>query len=220
MATPAVRRLGMEHGIDLNHIRGTGPKGRVLKADLLKLLDGKDRFQTSADTTTTTTTSSSSDISKALESSTSKEVPLRGYNRLMVKAMTASLQIPHMCYSDEVNMNALRKTREELLPLVQAKHGIAKLSYLPFCLKAASLAMKDYPVINASFKDGDNPALLYHADHNIGVAMDTPRGLVVPVIHRCQELSILDICNELIRLQTLVRFFCYRSVAVFSFRIY
>jgi 2-oxoisovalerate dehydrogenase E2 component (dihydrolipoyl transacylase) len=93
------------------------------------------------------------------------------------------------------------------------------LSYLPFCLKAASLAMKDYPVINASFKDGDNPSVLYHADHNIGVAMDTPRGLVVPVIHRCQELSILDICNELIRLQTLVRSFCCTTPLLFSFRI-
>ena len=196
LATPAVRKLGMDHDIDLGSIAGTGPKGRILKGDLLKIIKAKEGAPVYQPPTGIARTSSAGEPVLATEEDT--VVPIRGYNRLMVKSMTESLQVPQMCYSDEVNMNALKLCREELKPLA-ASQGV-KLSYLPLLIKAASLAIADYPVLNSSINVEDF-TLTYHNDHNIGVAMDSPRGLVVPVIKKCQSLSILDIARELTRLQ-------------------
>ena len=200
LATPAVRKLGMEHNIDLSSIVGTGPKGRVLKADILKIIKAKEGPSVHVpsvgrDVEQVQQNISASQLATAGEDSI---VPIRGYNRLMVKSMTESLQVPQMCYSDEVNMNALKVCREELKPLA-ATQGV-KLSYLPFLIKAASLAITEYPLLNSSI-NVDDFTLTYHASHNIGVAMDSPRGLVVPVIKNVQSLSILDIARELTRLQ-------------------
>lgn len=204
LATPAVRKLGMEHNIDLSSIVGTGPKGRVLKADILNIIKAKEGPSVHVppvgrDVEQVQQYINTSQLATAGEDSV---VPIRGYNRLMVKSMTESLQVPQMCYSDEVNMNALKVCREELKPLATAQ-GV-KLSYLPFLIKAASLAITEYPVLNSSI-DVDDFNLTYHASHNIGVAMDSPRGLVVPVIKRVQSLSILDIARELTRLQEVAK---------------
>ena len=193
LATPAVRKLGMDHDIDLGSIAGTGPKGRILKGDLLKIIKAKEGHSVFQPPTGIASPSSAGEPVLAAE-----VVPIRGYNRLMVKSMTESLQVPQMCYSDEINMNALKLCREELRPLA-ASQGV-KLSYLPFLIKSASLAIADYPVLNSSINVEDF-TLTYHNDHNIGVAMDSPRGLVVPVVKKCQSLSILDIARELTRLQ-------------------
>ena len=200
LATPAVRKLGMEHNIDLSSIVGTGPKGRVLKADILKIIKAKEGPSVHVpsvgrDVEQVQQNISASQLATAGEDSI---VPIRGYNRLMVKSMTESLQVPQMCYSDEVNMNALKVCREELKPLA-ATQGV-KLSYLPFLIKAVSLAITEYPLLNSSI-NVDDFTLTYHASRNVGVAMDSPRGLVVPVIKNVQSLSILDIARELTRLQ-------------------
>ncbi len=137
-------------------------------------------------------------------------VPIRGYHRLMVKSMTSSLQVPHMVYSDEVNVNALMEVRDSLRPLyarvggkVDDRNNEKKLTYMPFFVKAASLALLKYPVLNSTI-DVENMTLTYHDEHRIGIAVDTPRGLAVPVIGRCQERSVLDIAEELNRLHSLV----------------
>ncbi|KAL3904244.1 MAG: hypothetical protein SGILL_010144 [Bacillariaceae sp.] len=128
-------------------------------------------------------------------------VPLRGYNRLMVSAMTASLQIPHMVYSDEFNLSKFLKykaeqQREEL-------DASERLSFLPLVIKAASKALERYPLLNASFDAQANEITMWR-DHNIGVAMDTPRGLIVPVLKHCQDKSIPQLTQELMRLKQAV----------------
>jgi len=199
LATPAVRKLGMEHNIDLSSIAGTGPKGRVIKADILNIIrarEGPSAYQPPA-------RSADQHFQQSIRASQHNVagdysvVPIRGYNRQMVKSMTESLQVPQMCYSDEVNMNALKVCREDLKPLA-ASQGV-KLSYLPFLIKATSLAMAEFPILNSSINAQDF-TLTYHANHNIGVAMDSPRGLVVPVIKHVQSLTILGIAQELTRL--------------------
>jgi 2-oxoisovalerate dehydrogenase E2 component (dihydrolipoyl transacylase) len=107
-----------------------------------------------------------------------------------------------MCYADEIIMNEILKCRQELKPLAES-HGV-KLSLLPFAIKAASLAMKEYPVLNSTL-NAEEYKVTYRASHNIGVAMDTPRGLAVPVVKECQNLSVLEIARELERLKNLVR---------------
>lgn len=199
LTTPAVRKIGMEHNLDLSNIVGTGPKGRVLKADVLKIIHDKEGPPAAAPVPTSAAAAPAKKVVTILEEDTT--VDIKGYNRLMVKSMTSSLQVPHMCYGDEINMNEILKCRKEIQKLAES-HGVAKLSLLPFAIKAVSLALKDYPVLNATL-DAGQYKVTYKANHNIGVAMDTPRGLAVPVVKACQNLSVLEIAVELERLRKL-----------------
>ena len=87
--------------------------------------------------------------------------------------------------------------------MVVKNMGIHKLTYLPFFIKASSLAITKFPVLNSSI-DVDEMTMTYHKNHNVGVAVDTERGLTVPVVKRCQDKSVLEIAEELGRLYSLV----------------
>lgn len=206
LSSPAVRKMSKDYNIDLRAVMGTGPAGRVLKADMLKAINAKD--SAAKQTVSTTVTPSQVSSTTSLGASQCEEdtvVPIRGYNRLMVKSMTTSLQVPHMVYADEININALTEVRDTLRPLAK-EMGIPKLTYLPFFIKASSLAIVKYPVLNSTI-DVEEMTLTYHDSHNIGVAMDTERGLTVPVVKRCQDKSVMEIAEELARL--------YSSVSVY-----
>lgn len=121
----------------------------------------------------------------------------------MFRTMTRSLTIPHFLYTDEIDLTPLSALRRRLNvhPAISQK-----LSYLPFIIKAVSLALKDFPLINARVEAGNEqevPQLIMRERHNIGVAVDTPQGLLVPNIKNVSSLSILDIASELARLQSL-----------------
>lgn len=206
LATPAVRRLIMEHGIDLRGIKGSGPKGIVLKADVLNLIRAKEGhlepcLKSSNQSNFTPLQSTSIEQAPNLASNEDEVISIRGHHRLMVQSMTDTLEVPHMCYSDEVNMSALKKCRHDL-QYFSRRQGIDKLSYLPFAIKAVSLAMDEFPILNSSI-DVKEMTLTYHAQHDIGVAIDSPRGLIVPVIRNCQNLSIWEIALELNKLRQL-----------------
>lgn len=129
-----------------------------------------------------------------------REVEIRGLQRTMVKTMTQANTIPHFGYCDEVELDQLVILREELKPIAESR-GV-KLSYMPFILKATSLALKQYPILNSSV-NADVTKLIYKASHNLGIAMDTPQGLLVPNIKNVQALSIFEIAGELNRLHKL-----------------
>lgn len=209
LTTPAIRKLATEYSLDLSTIMGTGPKGRVLKGDVLTVLRERglmapqQREPPKATNVPATAASASSSPRKdagpngsvitsieqavlPLQEDTAMEI--RGYNRLMVQSMTASLQIPHMVYADEINVTGLRTQYKSNLP------------FLPYCIKAASMALSKYPLLNASFDAEANRVMLW-ADHNIGIAMDTPRGLIVPVVKQVQNKSLAEIASELGRLK-------------------
>ena len=201
LTSPAVRKLCKEHNIDLSKMHGTGPKGIVLKSDVLSIISMNSSIGTAAATTSSKSTHEKI-ISKPTQLEEDTVIPIRGYNRLMVKSMISSLQVPHMIYSEEINVNKLTEVRDSLRPLAM-DHGVQKLTYLPFFIKAASLAMLKYPVLNSTI-DIDEMTLTYHAEHHIGVAVDTERGLAVPVVKSCQNKSVLEIAHELNRLYSLV----------------
>jgi 2-oxoisovalerate dehydrogenase E2 component (dihydrolipoyl transacylase) len=131
---------------------------------------------------------------------------------MMFKAMTRSLSIPHFLYADEVDFTSLVELRARLNKVL-SKSGLSdsqvgKLSYLPFIIKAVSMSLYKYPTLNARVDVADNgnnnkPTLVLRSQHNIGVAMDTPSGLLVPVIKNVGGLNILGIAAELARLQAL-----------------
>lgn len=126
-------------------------------------------------------------------------VPIRGIQKAMFQSMTAAASVPHFGYKDEIQMDALVAARDALRPAAQA-HGV-KLSFMPFFIKAASLALLEHPSLNAHVTSAD--AVVVRAQHNIGVAMDTPQGLLVPSIKDVQRKSLLDVALELRDLQAL-----------------
>ena len=199
LSSPAVRKMSKDYNVDLATVLGTGPGGRVLKSDLLKIINANDSAVKQSDSPSVLTAFSES--IEASQNGGDTVVPIRGYNRLMVKSMTASLQVPHMVYSDEVNVNAITEVRDSLRPI--AKEMGVHLTYLPFFIKASSLAIAKYPVLNSTI-DVEKMTLTYHESCNIGVAVDTERGLTVPVVKRCQDKSVLEIAEELGRLYSLV----------------
>ncbi|KAK8924995.1 Lipoamide acyltransferase component of branched-chain alpha-keto acid dehydrogenase complex, mitochondrial [Metarhizium anisopliae] len=127
-------------------------------------------------------------------------------------SMTRSLNIPHFLYADEIDFTslvALRARLNKVLASSTVQGGQPdKLSYLPFIIKAVSMALYQFPILNARVEvdsPGANgkPALIMRSQHNIGVAMDTPQGLLVPVIKDVGSRNIISIAAELVRLQKL-----------------
>jgi 2-oxoisovalerate dehydrogenase E2 component (dihydrolipoyl transacylase) len=201
LATPAVRHLAHQHKIQLSSIRGTGKDGRVTKADLLDVVHGRTSPVVAAVpeavkvATPTYSTAPQHFVGDRVEK-------LKGYNKAMVKKMNESLSIPHFGYCDEVYMDELVKLRKDLKEMA-AKRGV-KLSYMPFIIKAVSLGLKKYPILNSSLSL-DQTEVIYHGSHNIGIAVDTPTGLVVPNIKNVQDLTLFDIASELNRLVELAK---------------
>lgn len=92
-------------------------------------------------------------------------------------------------------MTRLIEFRDQLKE-VAAENGVAKLTFMPFCIKAASIALTKYPILNSSL-DAENEAIIYKGAHNISVAIDTPQGLVVPNIKNVQNKNIIEIAKDL-----------------------
>ncbi|CAG8459159.1 6977_t:CDS:2 [Ambispora leptoticha] len=202
LATPAVRRLAREFAIDISKIQGTGKAGRVSKDDVLNYVAKGNRNIKATPLLTSVPTTTAATVSK------DEIVKLSSLQKSMFKTMTRSLQIPHFGYSDEycmdkiiefkniINENFFKNNRDEL--------PIKKVSFMPFFIKTFSTALLDFPVLNATIIDAEdvNTAKLhYRSQHNIGIAMDTPGGLIVPNIKNVQEKSIFEIAQELHRLQ-------------------
>ncbi|KAI9171554.1 2-oxoisovalerate dehydrogenase e2 component dihydrolipoyl transacylase [Paramyrothecium foliicola] len=199
LATPAVRHLSKELNVDLADIDGTGRDGRVTKEDIQNFVNRRNAGA-----------GASAGIQPA-PSASQMETPvqLSHIQQQMFKAMTRSLNIPHFLYTDEVDFSSLVELRGRLnkvLSQAPVEGQPAKLSYLPFIVKAVSMALYQFPILNARVDVDTNPAkpcLIHRSQHNIGIAMDTPQGLVVPVIKDVGSRNILSIATELVRLQSL-----------------
>lgn len=221
-ATPAVRRLAMENNIKLSEVVGTGRDGRILKEDILNYLAKQtgailpptpfQEIQTPPPAPPPAAAAAARPASapasvrpppaapKPVFSGKDVSEPLKGFHKAMVKTMTAALKIPHFGYCDEVDLSRLVSLRAELKPVAAAR-GVA-LSFMPFFIKAASLGLLHFPILNASLDEGCQN-ITYKASHNIGLAMDTSQGLLVPNVKNVQLLSVFDIAQELNRLQAL-----------------
>lgn len=224
LTSPAVRRLARENGISLAKVAGTGPGARVTKGDVLAYLDslsaagpgtiGEDVMH-GVPTTEEATVRGIPEAAAHVAHPTPHHEPtpagaaaaaadgptivhLRGYRKAMVKSMSAAAQIPHFHFCDEVQMDALVELRRQL----KADPSLVptKLTYLPFFIKAAALAIRQYPMVNASLAP-DHSVVLQHHSVNLGVAMATPHGLAVPNIKDVQDKSVLQLAAELSRLQ-------------------
>ncbi|GGW88435.1 dihydrolipoyllysine-residue acetyltransferase [Alteromonas halophila] len=190
LASPAVRRVAREKDLDLTNVEGSGKKGRILKQDVTDLAaSSQPQTQSQSDQ------AASQSTSQRIQAGGKRTEKVRGIQAAMAKQMTASVQtIPHFTVSDELQMDALMALRSELKPVFAQKD--IKLSFMPFFVKALSLALQDFAVINSQLND-DATELTYFDDHNIGFAVDSKVGLLVPNIKQVQSKSLFDIAREM-----------------------
>lgn len=199
LATPAVRGLLKELNVDIADVSGTGKDGRVMKDDVYRFLEARE-----AGTGSAPSGPSSRSTSGEGEQQVETRLGLSPIQSQMFKTMTRSLSIPHFLYTDEVNITPISAIRQRL----NHQSTSQRLSYLPFIIKAVSLALEEFPLLNSRVEVGekqDPPQLIMRENHNIGIAMDTPQGLLVPNIKNISSLSIIDIASEISRLQSLAK---------------
>ncbi|CAD0109297.1 unnamed protein product, partial [Aureobasidium uvarum] len=178
LATPAVRHLIKEHNVKVEDIEGSGKDGRVLKEDVHRHV------------------SRTTQKSTQQESAKDQKKPLTTVQSAMFKTMTRSLTIPHFLYSNTVDTGNLNRFRVKINSTREAGN---KLTPLPFILKAISLAMAHHPLLNAwlDTSDPQKPELSYKAAHDFGIAVDTPSGLLVPVIRNVESQSVGSIAEQI-----------------------
>ncbi len=195
-AGPAVRRLAREMGVELDQVKGSGPKNRISKDDL------KAYVKTAL---TEKPASGSAGIPAIPEVDFSKfgEItvePLTKIHKMTAHNMQRNwLNIPHVTQFDDADITNLEDFRQSLKAEAE-KRGV-KITPLPFLLKACAAALRDNPKFNASLS-ADGESMVYKHFINIGMAVDTPAGLVVPVIKDVDRKSIWDLAAETVELAT------------------
>ncbi|KAI9732500.1 MAG: hypothetical protein M1818_007538 [Claussenomyces sp. TS43310] len=203
VATPAVRHLTKELDVDITEVTGTGKDGRVTKDDVHKFASARDSEPSSASVPEYSRPAQPLPAPKLDGPQQETTIQLSNIQSQMFKTMTRSLTIPHFLYADEVDFSALSHLRQRVNKSL-SKSNHPKLSYLPFIIKAMSLSMDRYPILNSRVEIADaKPSLVMRHQHNVGIAMDTPQGLLVPVIKNVGSRSITSIASELLRLQSL-----------------
>lgn len=175
--------------VNILDVNGTGKDGRVLKEDVQKFVAMRDSATTSTPAAPSTQQSEAS-------------VKLTPFQSQMFKTMTKSLTIPHFLYADELKINDIAAIRRKL---ASDPKDPRKVTFLSFVIKAVSMALNEYPILNAKvdMANPEKPSLIMRSKHNIGVAMDTPNGLIVPNIKDVASRSVLDVASEISRLSEL-----------------
>ncbi len=168
-AMPAAAKVAADNGVDLTQVAGSGRGGRVLKEDVLGAMSGKG-------------------------SRIEERVPM---SRLRKRVAERLLESQHtnaiLTTFNEVNMKPVMDLRAKYKDHFEKKHGV-KLGFMSFFVKAAIAAMKQYPIVNASV-DGED--IVYHGYFDIGIAVGSPRGLVVPILRNAENMSIADIEKQI-----------------------
>ncbi|MEZ4407716.1 MAG: dihydrolipoamide acetyltransferase family protein [Polyangiales bacterium] len=221
LATPASRKLARDLSVDLARVRPTGPSGRVTKDDIRAFAArGVSPASVSAPasspapsvastpapapaTSPATSAPSRAPVSIAAPPSRDGEaleqrVPFSGIRRRIADRMSQSKNTAaHFTFVEECDVTALKALRERVRPKAEAQ-GV-KLTYLPFIVKAAVVALKRHPTLNAAVDESTNE-VVYRKYYNVGVAASSDAGLVVPVVKRADQRSILGIAREVERL--------------------
>ena len=202
LAAPATRKLARERGVDLVTVPASGPRGRITRDDLLAFLSSGGT--PAAPTAVAPNTSApAAPLTRTFAPGTVEEMPYRGIRKAIGDQMELSLySAPHFTYVDEVDMTDLYALRKQAAALA-AEQGI-KVTFLPFIIKALVSAIRRHPTANAELQK-DQGRVLVKADVHVGIATDTDRGLVVPVIKHADQKSILEIAADLSRLSEAAR---------------
>ena len=194
LATPVTRRMAREHGLDLAAISGTGPQGRVLKADVQAALD-LGRAPEPARAKLVPLPSAAAD----------ERIPLRGLRKKIAEKMVRSkFTAPHSTFVEEADVTDLVTMRKRLNAELAAAKDPLKLSFLPFVCKALVQVFRRYPMLNANFDDAAQE-LVHRGAFNFGIAAATDEGLTVPVLKDVDRLTVRQLAEEISRLGAAAR---------------
>ena len=181
-AMPPVRKLARDFGIDLAQVRGSGPDGRVLREDV----EGHQRRSVHP---------SGKDKPVAIPAGGRRE-PFRGVRRLIAERMAETHRIvPPVTHVEECDVTELEATRQHAN---ERNPDLPRLTFLPFIVKAVVQGLRDYPALNASL-DEEAGEIVFHDRYDIGIAVDTPAGLTVPVIRDADQKRLREIAAEIDR---------------------
>ena len=184
-ANPAAKKLAEENNIDLASVTGTGKDGRILKEDV----------QNAIASTKATAPTKSAPQKSAVPALTGERVEKRvAMTRLRATIAKRLLDAQHnaamLTTFNEVNMGPLMDLRKQYKDLFEKTHNGTRLGFMGFFVKAAAEALKRFPAVNASIDGND---IVYHGYYDVGVAVSTERGLVVPVLRDCDRMSIAEV---------------------------
>ncbi|RUO50159.1 dihydrolipoyllysine-residue acetyltransferase [Pseudidiomarina aquimaris] len=209
-ASPAVRRLAREFGVDLNQVKGSGRKERILKEDVQEYV----KYELSRPKATASAGAAQGagglqviappkvDFSKFGEI---EEVPLTRIQKISGPNLHRNwVTIPHVTQFDEADITELEKFRKQENELQAKKKDGVKITPLVFIMKAVAKALQEYPVFNSSLHE-DGEHLIMKKYIHIGIAVDTPGGLVVPVIRDVDKKGIYELSEELVDVSTRAR---------------
>jgi pyruvate dehydrogenase E2 component (dihydrolipoamide acetyltransferase) len=207
LATPVTRRMAREAGIDLTQVPGSGPQGRVLKADLVAALgEGSGAVATGAVQVAPGLLTQRLPAPSPLSHGTQdKRLPMRGLRRRIAEKMVRSkFTAPHFTFVEEFDATELVGLRERMNAGLAAAGETQKLSYLPFICKALVQAMRKFPTLNANF-DEATQELIVRAAFNFGVAVATDEGLTVAVVRDVDRLTLRELNSEIARVAAAAR---------------
>lgn len=214
-ATPGVRKFAREHNVDITLVNGSGSHGKITKEDVESFLAGGQNVASAeavvevvetaavASSKTSATVANASAQSFANPEQLEERIPATMIRKRIAEAMVKSKHTaPHVTVMDEVDVTELVQLRKEIKPLAAAR-GV-KITYLPFIVKALIAGVKLHPKLNSSLDDETQDLILKHYYH-IGIATDTDRGLVVPVVKNADHKNMWTIASEIDDLATRAR---------------
>src|SRR3954467_3331477 len=215
--TPLVRRLAAEHSVDLAHVSGTGVGGRIRKQDVLdaaksgggkqtapaqrdtRATEGDEQVRTSAAKSTSAPAKATADQATKAAPDTSvrgRTEKLSRLRRVIAERMTESLQISaQLTTVRETDIARIARLRDRAKADFEQREGV-KLSYMPFFALAVCEALREHPAVNSSI-DLEGGTVTYHDSVHLGVAVDTPRGLLVPVIKDASDLNLAGLARKI-----------------------
>jgi Pyruvate/2-oxoglutarate dehydrogenase complex, dihydrolipoamide acyltransferase (E2) component, and related enzymes len=187
LASPAVRRLARELGVPLEEVEGTGPGGRITEEDVRRY---HELMQARKPAEVPPATQPVQVVEAEFE-----EVPIRGVRRAIAEHLSKAVRsAAYVTIFDEADVTRLVEVRESLKEEAE-KAGI-KLTYLPFVVRAIVKAVRNHPVLNTTI-DEERMVIRYHKRVNVSIAVHTEEGLVVPVLHGADSLSLFEIARRL-----------------------
>ena len=191
LATPAVRRIAREKGIDINAIAGSGRGGRITASDVEMFAGGGGSDTGSARGSASPQAAPSAPKVNISADGIAKRIPFRGIRRKIAQALDQSVKTAvHFTVVDEADVSALEMKRKELMYATGEK-----LSLLPFIMTAVCKGLRKHPTLNANVDDA-NAEILIKSVINLGCAVDTDDGLMVPVLHNADASSLVELSNR------------------------
>ncbi|WP_110112415.1 dihydrolipoamide acetyltransferase family protein [Bacillus sp. CGMCC 1.16541] len=210
VAMPSVRKYAREKGVDIKAVPGSGKNGRITKEDIESFLAGGSKVAETTDAAAPAQEEAKAEETKAAAQTVVPEgdfpetrEKMSGIRRAIAKAMVNSKHTaPHVTLMDEVDVTKLVAHRKKFKE-VAAEQGI-KLTFLPYVVKALTSALKKYPALNTSIDDATDEVIQKHY-YNIGIAADTDKGLLVPVVKHADRKSVFAISDQINDLATKAR---------------